>query len=249
MENPIAAIESIAQTVRLVFFRTGLDVAPIWFGGTGFFVSFDSQIFFVTAKHVVTGHEHNQILVYSNDRMKKPVMLLKGIEPTPFSDGRDSGDIVVYPVKFMAAHRQLKHRLIAFPLNAEPNGWKLHPHELEFFIYGFPKCEAELDYSTQILKSKRCMIFGQYLEQVPGERVHVLRFDEIVVAQDINGYSGAPVFAHRKVIGVPSEVIFVGIVVRGTAKSRRVRFVDASIVLNLLKVGSSSEYHSVVFQK
>jgi hypothetical protein len=247
MENPIAAIEFIAQTARLVLFRTGQDDAQMSFNGTGFFASFNSQIFFVTAKHVVKGNEHNQILVYSNDRMKKPVTLLKGIEPPPSSDGGDSDDIVVYPVKFMKAHRQLKHRLIAFPLNAEPNGWKLHAHELEFFIFGFPKYEAELDYSTQILKSKRCMIFGQYHQQAPEESVHVLRFDEIVVAQNLDGYSGAPVFAHRRVIGGTSKVIFVGIVVRGTAKSRTIRFVDASIVLNLLKEGSSSEYHSVVF--
>jgi hypothetical protein len=114
--------------------------------------------------------------------------------------------------------------------------WLSHAHSSEFVILGFPEEHSFVDYATEEIATVRIAMEGRYCGPSSIEYLHELEIIDGPPLSTYSGFSGSPVFALTSHPDGDTETVLCGMVLRGTSTSRRVHYLDRSVLLDALKI-------------
>jgi hypothetical protein len=226
-------LHRLRQCVRPVVFITGIDEAPYGMKGTAFIVGHSGRVFVVTAEHVVRNLPIESIAIFPH-KSRTPFVFGDGCK---FDSGGDEDTdqydwaIVEANAKRLSNTARRKGGVIdlTHPLASD---WFDKRYSSDFFALGFPSAVADdLDYSApKDVNTPQLLLRGKYASLGHGRHVHTLTVDNPLGIRDFDGMSGSPVFSTSG-----SVTVFCGMVLRGTASSRLMHFVDGNVLLHLIR--------------
>jgi hypothetical protein len=229
-------IDRIIQCVRPMAFNTGVSAAPFSVAGTGFLVGYRRGVYLVSARHVVGKLEYSRVLIYPTEGAISPLRLTEGWTFQEEEEETDTSDIFVARVdaKNLGGPTKRRSRL----LNIEPrqmSNWLPHRHTSMFFLGGYPKTDTYADYNSLQLKYRPYLLYGNYVGLGSIDGCHKLRLKNPHHISSFDGLSGSPVFSIPHAIGIAAQPTFCGMLIRGTASSGIVHFLEAALLLVALE--------------
>ena len=233
--EPDDQLIALRKTARQLVFRTGINGTPVSLGGTYFLLGYQDQLFAITAKHIVKDALPEELLLTTSDESWIPARVIDQFDSSDESSG--ALDLVVYRLDvrhYIAKHRRNSRAYNLLP--TEPN-WLTGRLLSDFLFFGYPLMHATLDYGSRTTQAESQQWFLRGAYQGPSElpNCHRLSLLDPLGISDLNGLSGSPVFACHRVIGMPTRPVFAGILVRGTATSRLVHFLEVRAVKAVLE--------------
>ena len=215
-------------------FRTGIDGTPVSLGGTCFLLEYCDRLFAITAKHVVKNAVPEELLLAMSEDSWIPARVLEQFNPSDVISG--VLDLVIYDLDvrhFIAKHRRNIH---AYNLLATELNWSAARYQSNFFFFGYPLAHATVDYGSRTTRAESQQWFLQATYQGSSDlsNCHKLRLLDTRGIGDLNGMSGSPVFACHSVIGMTVRPLLAGILLRGTAASGLVHFLEVQAVRTVL---------------
>ena len=220
----------LRQTARQIVFRTGSSSTPIGIGGTYFLTIYRGRYFAITARHVVAQSAPEQLLLYIHDSSSVPVRILEEFS----ASDEDSGplDLVVYELDVRHITAKYRRAGRAYGMRSADLAWFAKRDGLSFFLFGYPLSRSQVDYGALTTQTSRDQLFFNASYRGPSElaNCHILELTNPLGLDDLNGLSGSPVFAFENRIGFEADPIFAGVVLRGSARSKLVHFLEGAAV-------------------
>lgn len=225
----------LRKTARQLVFRTGIEGVPVSLGGTYFLLRYRDRLFAITARHVVKDALPAQLLLATSDDSWVPARILEQINPSDEISG--ALDLVIYDLDvrhFTAKHRRNSRAYNLLPTESD---WSAARYQSHFFFFGYPLTHATVDYGSRTTRAESQQWFLQATYQGVSElpNCHKLGLLDTLGISDLNGLSGSPVFACHRVIGMTARPLLAGIVLRGTAASGLVHFLEVQAVRTVLE--------------
>ena len=225
----------LRRTARQLVFRTGVDSTPVSLGGTCFLLGYRDRLFAITARHVVKDAVPEELLLATSEDSWIPARVLEQFNPSDEISG--ALDLVVYDLDvrhFIAKHRRNSR---AYNLLATESNWSATRYQSNFFFFGYPLVHATVDYGSRTTRAESQQWFLQATYQGSSElpHCHKLRLLDASGIGDLNGLSGSPVFACRSIIGTTAQPQLAGILLRGTAASGLVHFLEVEALRTVLE--------------
>ena len=103
---------------------------------------------------------------------------------------------------------------------------------------GFPSESRFVDYEAKRIHFTQVVLRGVYEGLAPESHCHILKLESSVELNDFDGVSGGTVFRHPRNPEESSE--FVGLLVRGSAESGLMSFVDCAVVAELVRLSDAA---------
>ncbi|HEY4367507.1 MAG TPA: hypothetical protein VGN07_09790 [Steroidobacteraceae bacterium] len=233
--SPDGQLLALRQAARQLIFRTGIDCTPIALSGTYFLLAYRDKLFALTARHVVGDATPEQLLLLTSDKSLVPARVLEQINPSDEISG--ALDLVVYDLDIRHFNRKHRRNSRAYNLLVTEPSWLPTRHESSYFLFGYPLTHAKVDYGARTTQthSQQWFLEGRYKGPSEISNCHMLNLCDTQTIGDLNGLSGSPVFASFHAIGMGTQPIFAGIVLRGTVMSGLVHFLDAGAVRAVLE--------------
>ena len=120
------------------------------------------------------------------------------------------------------------------PLRHDDEDWFPLRYISRFVILGFPNEHAYVDYQAGEIVEGLVELVGEYTMSAESAHLHEITIENPPPLEDYSGFSGSPVFMLKRSIGAQPVPIFCGVAIQGTATSRKVRFIERSILLCML---------------
>jgi hypothetical protein len=112
--------------------------------------------------------------------------------------------------------------------------WENCAEYLEFIIIGFPEDHAFVDYIEEELHAERVCLSAQYIGRSSMPFLHEIEITTPHSLTTFSGFSGSPVFAYINEPSSMPRIALCGMVVRGTAKSSRMHFLERSVLVDAI---------------
>ena len=107
-------------------------------------------------------------------------------------------------------------------------------------IAGYPATDRDVDYKLCRLKALGREIEGRYLQPSPSRWCHEMQLTELDGIDDLDGFSGSPVFLLAALRGDVATVRLAGMLLRGSANSRRAHYVDAEVLVRFSRAARNA---------
>lgn len=241
----MSAIDDVVTRLRLcakpVLFETRCEDAPYAGVGTCFLVKLGSELFLVTARHVVDGMSLDQLLVFPNEETEESI---------PFSEGftianrnledLDYSDLVLVRVHLSGLRIADQSRMHAIDLGKASDSWRTAPFDHRFVLFGYPNESREVDYDGSKIVSTQRFLVARFSGASPASYCYELDIEDFNGVDDLNGLSGSPVISWPHPIGNHFHPNFCGMVLRGTRASGKVHFLDAAVLSKALEIARDS---------
>jgi len=233
---PPPGIEQLVQCVRPIAFDTQFPSAPFSVAGTGYLAGYKKDVFLVTARHVIGGLSFQRVLVYPTERTSSPLRLTAGWSFHSDGSDDDSSDIFIARTNPSALGGGTKRRSRVLNLNSKhSSAWATSRYSSMFFCAGYPKKDTYADYETQQIKYRPYLLYGNYLGTGADDGCHKLQLKNPHRLSSFDGLSGSPVFSIPHSIGLAAQPAFAGMLIRGTASSGLVHFIESELILSALE--------------
>jgi hypothetical protein len=182
-------------------------------------------VFVVTARHVVRDWPLRGLRIFPSDQATQSLPLVQGYNLITNDYDSDASDLSIIKVDLASvpASDRKSSNLIRVP-KVVPD-WLQHAASAAYFCFGFPVGPIQNDYSVSSVSTTQYMLTGTYVGPSVGSECYELAVRNPLGLEDFNGMSGSPVFSLASGLR-PSAPIFAGMLLRGTAKSGRVHFLD-----------------------
>lgn len=231
-DDPVLKLRRMA---RQLVYRTGYQETPISLGGTYFLLEYQRRLFAITARHVVSNIDPEELLLAINDTSLVSARILRQFNPAD----EDSGDVDLVVYLLDIRHLIAKHRsqVQALELSTSDTDWLPLRYESTYFFFGFPLAHSSVDYgrnTTQALAQQHFFV-AKYRGVSGLAHCHALQLVDTNGMGDLNGMSGSPVFAHQAAIGVATLPRFAGILLRGSATGGIVHFLNSQAIMTTLE--------------
>lgn len=221
---------NLALAVHPLVFETGIAEAAHSIAGTGFLVGYCRRVFLVTARHVLRPDEVYPLCILSP---AGHVLPLKDVYFVPVDAvDEDFTDLAV--VELDLQKLQIKHydtRLI--PMESVTGDWRQAAHDTGCFLLGFPKQHSWVDYETGEVQMGLVKLAGRYQGAALAHSLHEFKVENPPL-DDYSGFSGSPVFCQRIATNGSYVPVLCGMVVQGSPISRIVRFIETSVICDML---------------
>lgn len=189
-------IKDILTAGRQILFENPNENFPYTLGGSAFLVKINSDIFAVTAKHVLKNNDYsgNEILIRYNDNSRNFIPFDNQFAiPASVSDDNDHNDII-----FLHVSKELFNTSIdpGFIIDL-PEQYSCPHLSCDYIIItGFPKNSSNIDYDCNHLKMTREPFKGHHLKETQFIGLIEFEYDfpDDFKKVDMNGLSGSPVF-------------------------------------------------------
>jgi hypothetical protein len=230
------ALEPLIQCARPVIFRTDAPDFPFSVAGTSFLVGFGRHAYVATAGHVLGLLPYSKLLIFPTHGHSTPLRLTDGWRCQDNENHPDASDLYLasfrpsgLPVKARRGGRLIPLRSI--------DGVRWHEDRWQsfFFTFGYPKTDTYADYERQQVRHRPYVLYGTYAGpgSVPG--CHRLRIKNPLGLPSLDGLSGSPVFSIPSAVAVGEVPRFCGMLLRGTASSGIVHFLDSRVIVQALE--------------
>ncbi|WOD12360.1 hypothetical protein RPW65_05755 [Pseudomonas sp. NyZ704] len=199
-----------------------------WGGGSLFVVEWEGESFAVTALHVIEnlGAERKEfrLLIPGTEATLE---MYGGISPSSeIPSGDEVDDIYAWHIKGLRANEE-HLGWWSWKLNT----WSKHASELtpsqDLFVAGFPDIDERYDHENFKVVPLASILSGQLSSDPAVEGLFVMDVEE--VDHVMNLMSGGPVFAR-----FDGLLHYVGMIVRGDSDARKIYFIDAKYIIELL---------------
>lgn len=231
---------------RPVLFEHSDSDYPYWGRGSAVLVSGATYCFCVTATHVFLNQEASieQLRIFPSDMSKNSIPYDERVTIKPDRNGSAVfEDLVMYRVAMSECERKGDAPLVSYDVETEC----FPAHELKkgesLFFAGFPSEARHVDYDAARIHSTIILRNATFLGASSlGDHAYEILAEERHGLGDFDGLSGGPVYypSISIVDGVPrSNVLFAGLILQGTASSRRIHFIDSGVVRRMVKLAHS----------
>ena len=213
-----------------------------FFGGTCFRASFAERIYVITARHCIKNInlETTRIECATTEQAFLPLKAWHLFD-TRLQEDVDHSDIAILEAdleRMSVEERRVIPTVdvMAYPL---PNDFEVG---CRLVVEGFPYRLGNMD-----CEQRRWLRASEKLEaryEGPAERyvgTAKLTFDDAEKAEDLNGLSGAPVFAFKKPSLTTFTVGFAGMMIRAKY------FINADVIIQALKKVSTNQFKKVAY--
>ncbi|MFA5826307.1 MAG: hypothetical protein WC825_10090 [Gallionellaceae bacterium] len=236
MPVPEHVISRLSPSVQPLVFETGLEEMPYMTAGTVFMVGYEGKPYVLTTRHGLNPENIGPICVFPSDWSQK-IIPLKNVFYVPRTyEAEDFVDLAVIEIDTARITNQEIAQATLIDLALASGEWQLDTHLVDLFILGYPGDKSHVDYETQELRTDRVTLFGRYGGASPIPHLHIMNVDRSHELSTFNGLSGSPVFGWIQTPDKNPRVVFCGMVIRGTASSGLVHFLDRSVLLDALTI-------------
>lgn len=222
--------DALVTGTRPVYFQEN-ETTLIWGSGTLFIAQWKDRQFAITAKHVFTNAKanpkHTRVL-FPGYKVALPIIGMCTPSFPGLATREDVEDIAVL---------RLDHES---DLDGEALTWHAWNMEIfwrsakdvatgeQLFAVGFPTTEDRYDWEAQRISEMPMIAIGKMSAETLGDGLYCIDTAELEL--DIDGSSGGPVFARFN-----GFFHYVGLIIRGGSKARKIHFIDAAYVTYTLE--------------
>lgn len=229
-------ITRLGASVQPLIFETGVLEFPYSTGGTVFFVGYAGRAFVLTARHALFPENISPICVFPSDTSQR-ILPLKNVFFVSREDVPDDFvDLAVIEIDMNGITDPEIGSARIIDLSLSTGDWLSNSETAEMFVLGYPEEHSFVDYELETLTNHRWALHGRYagLSELP--YLHVLEVHDTHSLSTFSGFSGGPVFALIEHPKSQREIILCGMALRGTPTSRRIHFLDRSVLLDALNI-------------
>ena len=226
----------LAKHVRRMLFENQGD----WrFSGSGtcFLLRHQARDYVATAKHVLRGYSPGQIRVMAHPELPcDDVTCLTLKQPFTFAHhgDRDFEDFVVAPIEDHDAGEA--NQGLFFPYQPVSDCHFTVSATSRLVAVGFADENQDIDYDRSQISSQGTIVMASAVAGRDADLMYELTLGSDCGLSSFSRFSGSPVFSHA----ADGVVRVVGIVLRGSASCRVLRFLDIRAVIEGI------EYHTLL---
>lgn len=229
------------EVSRPVLFEDPTSEFTYWGNGSSFLISSANAVYWVTAAHVMKnmGARAHSVRICPSDvsRVSLPFneryTVTKGAQ-----DDEDYNDIFMMRIDLSHFDRSGDAPLVSQRLEDGVLPASRLKCGDELWVIGYPGDSNVIDYDTRSIKNTRSVIRAIYNGTFVSEHCHSIRIETSLALKTYDGLSGSPVYLlQQRSIGGETVAfpMMVGMVLRGTASSRKLHFVCVSVLADLVR--------------
>mgnify|MGYP006287179327 FL=1 len=196
--------------------------------GTCFLLRHGAANYVVTAKHVVNGYSPAQIRVMVNpDLPTGDVNCFPLRQPFTFAryGDEDFEDFVVAPI--LDNNIDQSNAGLFFPYESVSGCHFSVTATNRIVVAGYPDENQEVDYEREQISGQATLALASDIGLRGADLMYELTLGSDCGLSSFSGFSGSPVFSHS----ADSTVRVIGVVLRGGAQCRKLRFLDIRAVV------------------
>jgi hypothetical protein len=227
-ERQAEILQGLAPYVRPLMLENDDETYPYTLGATCFFVTVRDALFMVTTFHGVSKWDPEKISVMSaGSSISVPFSSVhKAYAPDVDVDDSDYADFLFAKVSLENMEPRERELLEAYPDAKSLPTDVLHRTGNNYVFCGFPFEKSEIEYEEQHIKRGMRGGSAEYIAPFTSAFCHTLRFGGVDDIEDMNGFSGSPVFAVLMDNGHSARVALAGMVLRSTKQSGVMHILD-----------------------
>lgn len=233
----VGSLTNLAKSVQPLVFETGVEDFPYSAVGTVFLVGYRGKAYVVTTRHGLKPENPPPICIFPTDSSTRPLPLgqVFSVHGNDVPDDfMDLAVIDILPTRF--EHPELGQATLIDIAKAYDDGWACRAENMELFVVGYPSDHSEINYEKQELRTDRVVLWGRYVGRSTMDYLHTFEANQSQGLPAFSGFSGGPVFGLQAQLDNCSKPILCGMAIRGTLESGLIHFLDASVLLDALKV-------------
>jgi hypothetical protein len=233
-------MQEVERPSRPVLFLAKESEYPYWGRGSSLFVASDRNVYWLTARHVIErqGASAPDLIVTPTDDSAITVPFNELIQIARDPDNPDYKDLFMLRINLEEFWGSTDSELYAWNIDRNFFDCSQLSQGDELFVLGFPSESRFVDYETKRVHFTKVVLRGVYEGLSSEEHCHKLRLETSVDLKELDGLSGGTVFRHPRNPNEPSE--FVGLVVRGTAVSGFVYFIDCAVIADFVRLSDAA---------
>jgi len=234
----VAEIREIVGTgARPICFAESED-SYIWGFGSGFILNSKGNVYFITAKHVITNqkakHQHARVIMPE----AKIALPFTGAFTPQFPEHENRADVedfIIFSVNDQLYAAESGADLESW--NFDKWAWPTQKLEIgaQILLAGFPFTENRYDWDKNRISETLLISVGYLNHSELGNGIYKFEADPSELT--FNGLSGAPVFCRRE-----GYIFFTGLVIRGTSSSGLLHFIGAEFIRDALSFKEEGVY-------
>jgi len=207
-----------------------------FFRGSCFTVRHERKLFVLTALHCLTNVDVKKTRIdcggQENDYF--PLKRWSFFEPAGSADS-DLVDIAIFEVDVDSMTDAEISRAPRLELADNFVGVSELPPRCDLLLEGYPYELSDYSPELQVTKRQSCKIFAVY--EGPTERpgISKLSFSDFGGLSDLNGLSGSPVLAVRRVSDSEAKYCLAGMIIRATIVGKCGYFIQSEVLMKALK--------------
>ncbi len=229
-------LDSLRRCARPVIFETDIDEFPYSTAGTAFIVGFRQSVFVLMPQHVIKDWPVEKILIFPSWNSLYTFRYLNWWRVKITPEDQVTSDLLVIKADLGDIPSAERTDIQLLDLNNRENqNWYDDRYDSQFFLCGFPSAGSEgVNYTTLEIRTSQYFMEGVYVDVSPFSCGHMIKVKNPLDLPHFSGLSGSPVFSHRRdnTVGTPPR--FCGMVLRGTASSGYVHFLEVEFLMEAL---------------
>lgn len=214
MTEFLELVKPLRKAIYPVCFETGNEDAPFSTFGTCFLVELECGIFAVTLKHVVDKTHVSDLFIFDEADQIDLIKFKRriGVECIS-SPASEINDLVLLEIN----PQTLKQPLPCYNLSKISNEWESEPKNYNYMVFGYPTSERNVDYEIKHIETVQRPLACVYSGKSMLEDCYKLKIDQDSISgtDDLDGYSGSPVFAWHKNASSVYEAVLCGVAIQG----------------------------------
>jgi hypothetical protein len=229
----------LAASVQPLVFETGNSDVPYSTLGTTFLVGYEGRTFVLTARHSlypVYPEKPSPVCIFPTD-FSQSLLPLKDVFFVSKDDvAEDFMDLAIIEIDMANIADAERRQATLVDLRLASGEWLSLSGTSDFVVIGYPEEHSLVDYDQETIVTQRVPLKGRYVGSSSIPYLHELEILETLSLTTFSGFSGAPVFAWTEHSGLRAQISLCGMALRGSPESRRIHFLDRSVLLDALKV-------------
>ncbi len=209
-----------------LFIHTGSTQFPYQFFGSGTAIKYGDRHFVFCCGHQIDTVSPDNVAIYikSENSTATASLLLR---PNITADNSDTDWIDVRALEYIVKNYKIPNLSREFFSVDTDVSWPASSTG-RFLLFGYPTERQDVDYEEPHIRAHVVEVGAIYDGPSNSPHVHRVKMDRKIAFQ-ADGMSGGPVFYLGRAAG-SFFVGFAGIIIRGSATSEIIHFVDASFV-------------------
>lgn len=230
------SIEKLLSISKPILHELDHEETPYAGIGTCFLAKYKNSGFLITAKHLLEGEEAESLMIFPNNQTEVsiPFNQFVNINDTNTYDS-DYGDITILCIDYSQLHIAENSDMNVLDMDKYENNWKRHKDNNKIIFFGYPKERRIINYEKYIIKSDQRLIYGKYLGASISNYCHEINITDYGDVEDLDGFSGSPIFVLEKKQNEKLKPYFCGMLIRGTLSSKKATFIDSNVIYEIIK--------------
>lgn len=234
----------LAASVQPLVFETVSPDAPYSILGTTFLVGYEHRAFVLTARHALRPDDGlTPLCIFPTDSSQRLLPLKDVFFVSKDDVEKEFADLAVIEIDRAKIVDSELGQATLIDLKPTPRDWLPCHDTSELVVIGYPEDHSFVDYDQETIPTRRIALHGRYCGPSSSSYVHTLEVFDALSLSTFSGFSGGPVFAWTERSGEPAQIALCGMALRGTASSRRIHFLERSVLMDALKVKCAKLKH------